>query len=59
MSYAGHENTQIDHSLEHRAPTTPQHHIQNKQQVPDSETKKKDHTGPTGDNSHQNGKDND
>ncbi|KAG5585764.1 hypothetical protein H5410_046198 [Solanum commersonii] len=25
---------QIDHSLDHRTPATPQHHIQNKQQVP-------------------------
>uniref|UniRef100_M1BMA4 Uncharacterized protein n=1 Tax=Solanum tuberosum TaxID=4113 RepID=M1BMA4_SOLTU len=91
MSHAGHENTQIDHSLDHRAPATPQHHIQNKQQVPNrsqvnatsqaqvqkiqdsndnisgrqdliiptSEIKKRDHPGPTGDNSQQNGKDND
>ncbi|KAH0725402.1 hypothetical protein KY284_001267 [Solanum tuberosum] len=83
MFHARHENTQIDHSLDHRAPATSQHHIQNKQQVPDkskvnatsqaqvqkiqdnndnisgrqdlitltSETKKKDHPGPTGDNS--------
>ncbi|KAK6782176.1 hypothetical protein RDI58_019972 [Solanum bulbocastanum] len=35
MSHAGHENTQIDHSLDYKAPATPQHHIQNKQQVPD------------------------
>ncbi|KAH0776687.1 hypothetical protein KY290_008098 [Solanum tuberosum] len=90
MSHAGHENTQIDHSLDHRTPATPQHHIQNKHQVPNrsqinatsqgqvqkiqdnndnisgrqvlitptSETKMKDHPDPTGDNSQQNGKDN-
>ncbi|KAH0643284.1 hypothetical protein KY290_034878 [Solanum tuberosum] len=34
MSHARHENTQIDHSLDHRTPATPQHHIQNKHQVP-------------------------
>ncbi|KAK6773783.1 hypothetical protein RDI58_029021 [Solanum bulbocastanum] len=35
MSHAGHENTHIDHSLDHRAPSTPQHHIQKKKQVSD------------------------
>ncbi|KAH0682710.1 hypothetical protein KY290_021307 [Solanum tuberosum] len=34
ISHAGHENTQIDHSLHRRTPATPQHHIQNKHQVP-------------------------
>ncbi|KAK6793704.1 hypothetical protein RDI58_007157 [Solanum bulbocastanum] len=29
------DNTQIDHSLDHRTPATPQHHIQNKKQVLD------------------------
>ncbi|KAH0661476.1 hypothetical protein KY284_026407 [Solanum tuberosum] len=59
MSHAGHDNTHIDHSLDHRAHATPQHHIQNKQQVPDNETKKTDHPGPICDNSQHNGKDND